>query len=111
MTLYIPTDPQTVLQNKELPLVVHYMCGFTVETMKPQSSLEYTGDIVDLGMHVWSDLRRFNAKMFQFDKDLITGIHISVPGLKAQDPRLLAIRDKIQEYILLMNRKNNPALC
>jgi hypothetical protein len=79
--------------------------------MKPQSTLEYSGDIVELGLNVWSDLRRFNAKMFQFDKDLITGITISVPGLKAQDPRLHAIRDKIQEYILLLNRKNNPTLC
>jgi hypothetical protein len=111
MALYIPIDPTSVLHCKNLVMVVTYLCGFTADNMKPQNTLEYLGDIIELGMHVWSDLRRFNAKMFGFDKDLITDIAISVPGLKSQDPRLHAIRDKIQEYILLLNRKNNPTLC
>lgn len=110
MTLTIPSDPTTVLEMKNLIVYVNYLCGFTPETMKVKESMEYSGDILDLGMHVWSDLRRFNAKMFGFDKDLVTGITIRVPGLQTADPRLIAIRDKIQEYILLFSRKNNPTL-
>lgn len=109
--MYIQANEAFLDSLSILSITVHFFAGYNPETMKPIKSLEYSGDLTDLGMHVWTDLRRFNQQMFTFDKDLITGLSILIKGLKNTDPRVSLIREKLHEYILLLGRKNNASAC
>jgi hypothetical protein len=105
----IQADTEELVQSiKTIKVAVNYTCGYTPETMRTVKTLEYQGDVLEIAMHVWSDLRRFNTQMFGWDNDVTTGVSMMIPGMQAHDPRLRAIRDKIYEYVQLFNRKNNP---
>lgn len=94
---------------KNFTVTVHFLGGYTHETMRPIREEAYTGDILNVSMKLWPDLRGFTAKLLQYDRNLQSGIHLSINGLDQNDPRFNAVKQHIFDNLtLFMERWNDP---
>lgn len=92
---------------KTISAEVFFMSGFSVDLMKVVQKADYQGDILDVSMQIWGDLRMFSHKMQEFDKDLQSGINVNIAGLDPPDPRLPAVRARIYGYLQQFNVSRN----
>jgi len=97
--------PTTIKDTDILEIEVYYSAGYSAETMKVIETTKYSGDVLSLSLDVWSDLRRFNHKMFTHDEGMTTGISMSIAGFVPGDPNLQLVRDNLYQYIQALQRR------
>lgn len=95
---------------KDISAEVFFMSGFSTELMKVVKKVDYQGDILDVSVQIWGELRLFSYKMQEFDSDLKSGININIAGLEPPDPRLPAVRARIYGYLQQFSNRNDARL-
>lgn len=93
---------------KLITIEAYFMSGYVADNMKVVKTIAYQGDILDVSMRIWGDLRVFASKSHEFDSDLQCGLTVMVKGLEGDDPRLSCVRQRIYGYISQFNKQNNP---